>query len=357
MPFITPGSRIVSEAVTYDDILLIPRKSLESRTTADLTGKITKKISLKIPLVSANMDTVTELEMMNTMAYLGAIGILHRNNTIREQVDIVKSHRDFLKKDSKICSDYPVIASVGVNSDYQERCHELVNAGVNAIVVDIAHGFSDKLKRTVDFIKKNFSSTEVVAGNVCTPEAFNFVADVGVDSVKVGIGGGSMCQTRVVTGFGVPMVTAIESCFIPSTNFGIPIIADGGHRVCGDIVKALWAGADSVMLGGILSATIETPGDLVEIEDVFYKEYRGMASLQARKSLHMDNGQETAPEGVSTYKEFKGSAVPIIREIISGMGSAFSYGGASNISQLRECRAHKITPNVNVLNIPHGIEK
>ncbi|MBT7350123.1 guanosine monophosphate reductase [candidate division WWE3 bacterium] len=355
MTLITPGSRIVSEAITFDDILLVPRKSLPSRSTADLQGKLTKKISLPVPLVSANMDTITEAGMMNTLALLGALGILHRNNSIEEQVGQVISHKKFLVSNDK--SNYPIVASIGVNKDYQRRCESLAEAGVIAIVVDIAHGYSDKLAEAVKFVKNRLPGMEIIAGNVCNPEALKFVGDIGVDSVKVGIGGGSMCQTRVVTGFGVPMVTAIESCFEAAQSFGIPIIADGGHRVCGDVVKALWAGADSVMLGGMLAATAEAPGELVELDDIFYKEYRGMASIEARSSNHMDEGKEQSPEGVSTYKRFKGSVVPIVKDLITGMGSAFSYGNARNLEELRECQAHKITPNVNTLNIPHGIEK
>jgi IMP dehydrogenase len=352
MKKIRPGDRILPEAITYDDILLVPRKSLPSRSTADLTGRLTKKISLKVPIVSSNMDTVTEVEMMNSLAVLGAIGILHRNNSVQDQVSMVIEHKKFLRSNG--LQDYPIVASVGVNEGYKDRCGRLIEAGVNALVIDIAHGYSQKLEDTLKFIKET-SEVEVITGNISTAESARFVCDLGADGVKVGIGGGSMCQTRVVTGFGVPMISSLETCYMVCSEYDIPIIADGGLRVCGDIVKALWAGADSVMLGGMLSATQESPGELLEIDGKSYKEYRGMASVNARVQNHMDHDKVTAPEGVSTFKPFKGSVVPIIQELVSGLGSAFSYGKATSIEELRDCWARKITPNVNVLNIPHGV--
>jgi IMP dehydrogenase len=241
--------------LTFDDVLIIPAKSeVKSRKDPNLEAQLTKKAKLKIPLISANMDTITEYEMALAMAELGGIGIIHRFMSVEDQARQVKMVAD--KK-------FPWIgASIGVNQDFKERTQALVKAGANVIVIDIAHGHSNQMMDTIKFLKDSHPGVEVIAGNVATPEATSDLIEAGADAIKVGIGPGSMCTTRIITGCGVPQLTAIALCREVATEKNIPLIADGGIKTSGDIVKAFAAGANTVMLGSLLSATLETPGEI-----------------------------------------------------------------------------------------------
>jgi IMP dehydrogenase len=314
-----------SRGLTFDDLLIVPNKSsVRSRRTPDLTTQLTRKIKIEVPLVSANMDTVTESAMAIGMRKTGAIGILHRFATIAEQVKMVEEVL------AEKCG--PVLASIGVNTDEKERAEALVKAGVECLTLDIAHGHSVHMIETVKWVKQNFPHIEVIAGNIATPEATIDLIDAGADAIKVGIGPGSMCTTRVITGCGVPQITAIALCAMAAEQSGVPIIADGGIKSSGDIVKALAAGAQVCMLGSMLSGTLETPGEV----RAGMKQYRGMASRAAQTSWRGGVPEGMAPEGEATAVAVKGHVRDVILEICGGIRSGMSYVNASSISEIRD---------------------
>jgi len=311
------------KGLTFDDVLLVPQKStVKSRRDPDLATQFTKNVALKTPIISANMDTVTEADMAIAMGKLGGIGILHRFMSIADQV---KQVRQVLEAQVG-----PVAASIGVNSDEKERAQALVDAGVKIITLDIAHGHSLHMMETVKWLKDTFANIEVVAGNVATPEATRDLIEAGADSIKVGIGPGSMCTTRVITGCGVPQLSAISMCTMEAINSGVPIIADGGIKSSGDIVKALSAGAQCVMLGSMLSGTLETPGEVRQ----GMKQYRGMASRQAQTSWRGGVPEGMAPEGEAAQVPIKGHVKDVILEICGGIRSGMSYLNSTSISEM-----------------------
>jgi IMP dehydrogenase len=311
--------------LTFDDVLMIPRKSeVKSRRDPSLKSKITKTRYLETPIVSANMDTVTEAPMAIAMHQMGGLGILHRFMNIEQQVAEVIKVRD---AGSQIIS-----ASIGVNADYKERADALVKAGVNLMTIDIAHGHSVHMMDTLKWLKDTFSGLEVIAGNLATPDAAVDLIEAGADCIKVGIGPGSMCTTRIITGAGVPQLTAIALCAEAAESYGVPVIADGGIRTSGDMVKAFAAGAQIIMLGSMLSGTIETPGDIVNGR----KQYRGMASKKAQISWRGDMPQGMAPEGESTFVNVKGHVADVIHELCGGIRSGMSYVNAISIEELRQ---------------------
>jgi len=312
-----------SRGLTFDDLLLVPKLSqVRSRKDPDLSTKLTRNIEIQIPIVSANMDTVTEAEMAIAMNDIGGAGIIHRFMTIAEQVAQVQKARAGGVKN--------VIASVGVNSDEKERASALVDAGCTALTVDIAHGHSISMIETVEFLKMTFPKIDVIAGNVATPEATLDLIQAGADAIKVGIGPGSMCTTRVITGCGVPQVTAIALCALAAQKSGVPIIADGGIKSSGDIVKALASGASCVMLGSMLSGTLETPGEVRQGR----KAYRGMASKQAQVSWRGSVPEGMAPEGEATSVSIKGHVRDVVLEICGGIRSGMSYISATSIKEV-----------------------
>lgn len=311
--------------LTFDDVLIIPRKSeVKSRRDPSLKSHITKTKFLETPIVSANMDTVTESPMAIAMHNMGGLGILHRFMNIEQQVDEVVKVRE---AGAKIIS-----ASIGVNADYKERAEALVKAGVNLMTIDIAHGHSVLMMDTLKWLKDKFAGLEVIAGNLATPDAAVDLIEAGADSIKVGIGPGSMCTTRIITGAGVPQLTAIALCAEAAESYGVPVIADGGIRTSGDMVKAFAAGAQIIMLGSMLSGTIETPGDIVNGR----KQYRGMASKKAQVSWRGDMPQGMAPEGESTFVNVKGHVADVIHELCGGIRSGMSYVNAVSIEEIRQ---------------------
>lgn len=310
-------------ALTFDDLLIVPQKSeIRSRRDPSLRTRLTKNKSIDLPFISANMDTITESGMAIAMNQLGGIGILHRFMSIQDQVAQVHKVRD--------SGASLIAASIGVVDDFQERAKALVLAGVNVITIDIAHGHSVQMLETMKFLKDTFSDVDLIAGNVATPHAASDLIEAGADAIKVGIGPGSMCTTRIITGCGVPQITAIALCSEVAREKNIPIIADGGIRTSGDIMKALAAGADSVMLGSMLSGTIETPGEIKGGK----KQYRGMASKSAQVSWRGGVPEGMAPEGESTLVGVKGTVKDVILELSGGIRSGMSYVNATSVEEI-----------------------
>ena len=452
----------IRDGLTFDDVLLVPkRSSIATRSQTNLQTKLSKNISLNIPIISANMDTVTESTMAVAMAREGGIGIIHRFLTISEQVNevlkvkrsgsvmienpyfirpnqTVKEAINYMREkevsgllvtdpDSKLVGiltrrdimfelestklvkdvmtsdvvtakpgigiseakeilrknrveklplvdekghvrglitskdiintdNYPaaskdkkgrplVGAAVGVKGDFMERTEALLDAGADVIVVDIAHGHSDNALNTVRLIKKGFPNCELIAGNVATAQGTEDLIKAGVDAVKVGVGSGSICITRVITGSGVPQLTAVLDCAKVGKKFDVPIISDGGIRNSGDATKALAAGSSTVMVGGILGGTDESPGSPVMKNGKKFKIYRGMASFYAslgRKSKETgsvsisEDLNHYVAEGVEAMVPYKGSVTDIIKQLTGGIRSGLSYCGANNILQMQE---------------------
>jgi len=315
-------------ALTYDDVQLVPAYSeIESRSTIDLTTRLTTNYSLRVPLIASPMDTVCDSEMAIAMMEMGGVGCVHRFMKIEEQamqVAYVHLHTQNVGGLLRI----PVMAAIGANGDYLERAKELVKCGANVILIDVAHGHHKFVKDALKNLKQSLPShVDIIAGNIATYEGARDLAEWGADALRVGIGGGSLCTTRVKTGFGVPNISSISECASGTT---LPIIADGGIRTSGDIAKALAVGANSVMIGSLIAGTKESPGQILETQKGLYKRYRGAASLET-KSAH---GQATRNvEGESTTVAFKGGVKFVVEGLLDGVRSALSYAGASSLSE------------------------
>ena len=342
-------------AYTFDDVLLVPKHSnIVSRKDVSLRAKLTRDTHLDIPILSANMDTVTEAAMMIAMRKAGGLGVLHRFMTQKHMIHIV---RDLFKRVDH--AHLPLAVSVGVNEYPAELIQYLRENEVfstTLFFVDIAHGDCDRVLNLIKRLKDE--GAQVVAGNVATPGATERLINAGADAVKIGIGPGSMCTTRLVTGFGVPQLTAIMECAYIADCYDIPTIADGGIRHSGDIVKALAAGASTVMIGSLLAGTLETPGEVVgrvgSKSDVDkFKSYRGMASRDAM--MGWKNDGETAPEGESVLVPYKGSVSKILSDLTGGVRSGMSYCGAQTIDELfREAEFRLVSGSTVIENKAHG---
>ncbi len=471
--------RIIGDGLTFDDLLLVPGPSEVLPNEVEVGTRLTKKIKLNIPLMSASMDTVTESRMAIAMARQGGIGIIHKNMSIEEQareVDRVKRSEhgvitdpfflhpyntladaleimsnykisgvpivddqmylkgiltnrdvrfqedpsviidDIMTKDGLIVGhvgismtdavkkmesgkveklpivdddfklkglitikdiektrQYPnsardehdrllVGAGVGITGDMMERVDALVEAKVDVIALDTAHGHSKGVMDAVRKIKAKYPELQVIAGNVATGQATKDLIEAGVDCVKVGIGPGSICTTRVVTGVGVPQISAIIDCYNAAKEYDIPIIADGGIKYSGDITKALACGASVVMAGSLFAGTEESPGETIMFEGKQFKEYRGMGSLAAMKSGSSDryfqnDTKKYVPEGVEGRVAYKGSVGDVIYQLLGGLRSGMGYVGAQNLVELEEkARFVKISPASLVENHPHDIQ-
>ena len=310
--------------LTFDDVLVVPCKSeVRSRKDPILGSQLTKKIKIATPIISANMDTVSESAMCIAMDQLGAFGILHRFMSIEAQCREVQK--------IKAAGAKHLGASVGVGDETQERTRRLVDLGVDVITIDIAHGHSVHMLETLSWIKKSFSHVEIIAGNIASPEAAQELIDAGADAIKVGIGPGSMCTTRMITGCGVPQLTAIALCTEVAEKYGVPVIADGGVRFSGDIFKAFAAGADSVMLGSMLAGTIETPGEIKGGK----KQYRGMASKDAQISWRGGVPEGMAAEGEARMINVKGHVKDVVLELMGGVRSGMSYVNATEFGEIK----------------------
>jgi len=314
---------LMKKTVSFEDVLLVPQYSeIMSRKEIDLSVDLTKEIKLKIPIVSSPMDTVTENEMAAAMAGRGGLGIIHRYNSPQEQQRIVEN---------SLRDGFYVAAAVGVTGDYLERARLLIGSGVNILCLDIAHGHHALMRHALGVLRKTFGSDiHLMAGNVATLEGFNALSDWGADSVRVGIGGGSICSTRIQTGHGVPTLQSVIDCSFSDRD--ALLVADGGIRNSGDIVKALAAGADLVMIGSLLAGTSESPGEVFHKGGERYKVYRGMASKEAQIQWR---GHFASVEGVSSTVPCRGSAEDVLKELETGIRSGLSYTGAKNILELQ----------------------
>jgi len=331
-------------ALTYDDIQLIPMLSnIETRQSINLKTRVSKNYYINVPLVASCMDTVCDSTMAIAMMQMGGVGCIHRFMTIEEQADEVAKVKDFQENSSESYSDLPIMAAVGVVGDFFNRAAALIEAGCNIIVIDVAHGHHTNMKKAIEVLKLNLPDyVDIIAGNIATAKAAEDLCEWGADGVRVGIGGGSLCTTRVQTGFGVPNVTSIEECFKVADDYDVPIMADGGIKSSGDIAKALAVGADCVMIGSLLSGTKESPGAILEKPGGLFKRYRGSASLET-KITH--NQKQRNVEGESTIVPFKGGVKFILAGLLDGIKSAFSYAGSSNIKEYHSNAAYYIVTN------------
>ena len=339
-------ARFTKEAFSFDDVLLVPQESGVVPSEVTLSTRLTKNITLNIPVMSAAMDTVTESKMAIAMAQYGGLGVIHKNMTIEQQADLVKA----VKAKKVDLDEYPnsaldktgnllAAAGVGVSKDMEERVKALIEAGVDVLIVDSAHGHSANVMKTVKYIKANYT-IDVIAGNVATAKGTRALIEAGADAVKVGIGPGSICTTRIVSGVGVPQITAIADAAEEATKHGIPVIGDGGIKHSGDITKAIGAGASVVMLGSMLAGHSESPGEIITRDGMKFKAYRGMGSLGAMYKGSGDRyGQEGAskfvPEGVEALTPFKGAIHDTLYQLLGGLRSGMGYCGYQTIDELR----------------------
>jgi len=474
------SEKLVQEGLTYDDVLLIPARSNVLPRETDLTTRFSKNITLKIPIVSAAMDTVTESKLAIAIAQLGGIGVLHKNMTIEKQATEVKkvkraengmiidpvtlgptasvadalkimseyniggipvvdddntlvgiitnrdlrfeknprklvkdvmtkenlittteftnfeqaaeilqkhkieklpvvddqyhlvgliTYRDIIKikENPNSCKDEQgrlrVAAAVGIASNTLDRVQALVDAGVDAIVIDTAHGHSEAVLEMARKVKKTFPKLEMVVGNIATAEAALDLIAAGADAIKVGIGPGSICTTRIIAGVGVPQLTAVYDVAQAVKGTGIPVIADGGIRYTGDIVKALAAGADTIMAGSLFAGVEESPGETIIYEGRKFKTYRGMGSLEAMQEGSKDRYfqdmeddiKKLVPEGIVGRVPFKGSLAEVIHQIVGGLRSGMGYTGSHTIAELQKAKFIKITSAGFAESHPHDI--
>lgn len=307
-------------ALTYDDIQLVPSYSeISSRKDINLKTSITTRYDISIPLIASPMDTVCEYDMALKMGLMGGIGCIHRFMSIEKQAEMIKKLRSNL-------GNTEIMGAVGANGDYLERARELYMNGARIILIDVAHGHHKNVKEAIHNIKSINSEIDVIAGNIATRKAAEDLCSWGADGLRVGIGGGSLCTTRIKTGFGLPNVSSLQE-IVPFSM--VPVIADGGIRSSGDIAKALALGASSVMLGSLIAGTEESPGSMIEKSNGLYKRYRGAASLETK----MTHGQEQRNvEGESTVIPYKGGVKYIIEGLLDGVKSALSYAGSNDLS-------------------------
>ncbi len=319
-------------AYSYDDVLLAPqRSSIKSRSEVELKTHLSKNFSLNLPIISSNMDSVTGVNMAITLGMLGGLGILPRFNSIKEEVEMLKQVKNEFVK---------VGASIGIKGDYLDRAKVLIQNGADCLVIDVAHGHMEKVIEATKEIKATFPEITLISGNVATYEAAKDLFIAGADCVKVGIGPGSICTTRIETGHGVPQLTAILEASKAAKEFNKTIIADGGIKNSGDIVKALAAGASAVMLGNILAGCDETPGEVIEHNGKKYKKYFGSTSVE-QKQKHFENIKNDSNylkhiEGVSGAVLYKGPVVELIEKLKAGINSGLSYSGAKDIPELQQ---------------------
>lgn len=345
-------TKFAKKGLTFDDVLLIPAESHVLPNEVKLDTKLAPNLQLHIPLISAGMDTVTEGNMAIAMAENGGLGVIHKNLSIEVQVEEVKK-----AKGKTIDPNLPhpavddqgrllAAAAVGVTSDTFERAESLLEAGADAIVIDTAHGHSAGVLRKIKEIREHFPNATLIAGNVATGEGTAALFDAGVDVVKVGIGPGSICTTRIVAGVGVPQITAIYDAASVAQKYGKKIIADGGIKYSGDVVKALAAGGNAVMLGSMFSGTTEAPGTIFTNEGKQFKSYRGMGSVGAMSQQHgssdryfqggVNEANKLVPEGVEALVPYKDDVSNIIYQIDGGLRAGMGYVGAGTIKELIE---------------------
>lgn len=338
--------------LTFDDVLLVPRYTeISSRKHPILSTRATKKFNIDIPIITANMDTITEAPMAQAMAQLGGLGIIHRFMDPEAQLVEVKKVQEFQRQHGL---KTPIAASIGVKEEGLLRADLLADRGVEILTIDIAHGDSIMMLETLAAVKKKYPHINIIAGNVATHDGTRRLIEAGADAVKVGIGPGSMCTTRIITGHGVPQLAAIAMCVQEARKHNVPVIADGGLKNSGDIVKALCAGADTVMVGSLVSGTLETPGEVKSGK----KLYRGMASKSAQVSWRGDLPKGMAAEGEATMISCKGSVADVVNELTGGIRSGMTYLGVETIAAMTEAAAF-IEMSASGLgeSRPHGVRE
>jgi len=346
----------IKESLTFDDVLLLPQYSNILPSETNITLQLTKKINLKVPFLSSAMDTVTESKMAIAIAKEGGIGIIHRNLNIKDQT------KEILKVKKKKLF---VGAAVGTTNEDVDRVRSLINNGCDLIVIDTAHGHSERVLNTLLKLKKINNKIPICVGNIATGEAAIKLYNSGADIIKVGIGPGSICTTRMVSGIGVPQISAIMNVKKALKNKKIKIISDGGIKFSGDIAKALAAGADAIMMGSIFAGTEESPGKKFKINGKFYKQYRGMGSIGAMSSgsanryfqRNFKDKSKYVPEGVEGRVEYKGNVSKIIYQLQGGLRSSMGYIGASDLNQIKKnAKFIKITKAGFYESMVHSVE-
>ena len=347
---------VIKEALTFDDVLLTPRYSSVLPTETNLQTDLGYNLKLKIPFLSSAMDTVTESRMAIAIAQKGGLGIIHRNLSIVDQFKEIKK----IKNKNLLAG-----AAVGTSNEDLTRVKSIIDAGVDLIVIDTAHGHSEKVLKILAKIKKINLKKPICVGNIATAEAALRLYNEGADILKVGIGPGSICTTRMIAGIGVPQISAVIEVKKSMKNKKIKIISDGGIKFSGDIVKGIAAGADAIMMGSIFAGTEESPGKKYKYKNKFYKSYRGMGSIGAMSAgssnryfqkNHKDKSK-FVPEGVQARVVFKGAVSKILYQLQGGLRSSMGYIGAKKIAEIqKKARFVKITKAGFYESMVHSVE-
>jgi len=316
----------MQRGLTFNDVCLVPRyNNIDSRTEPNLSTWLTRKIKVGMPLIPANMDTVIGTDLARIIVGIGGVPIFHRFTDFETQKKWVEEF------------DRKVVLSCGISKF--DEISRLADLGPIALCIDVAHGHSDRMVKLVGDIKKNYPHVEVIAGNICTARAYHDLVNAGADAVKVGIGPGAVCTTRVVTGFGVPQFTAIRDCAEESSHFRVPVIADGGIKTSKDVVLALAAGASTVMIGKLFALSEESAAE--KGQEMLYNgprptaKYRGQASADFQNEFYGGLKEKTVAEGTDFWAPVSGPAQSLIDELLGGLRTAMTYGGARNIKELQ----------------------
>ena len=339
----------VRRGLSYDDVLVVPQRSpVDSRSDVDLSTRLAGGLALDAPVLSAPMDTVTEAATARALSAAGGLGTIHRFLTPDEQAEQVRRVADAGER---------VSAAVGVDEDYRDRAAACLDAGADCVVLDVAHGHMERSLDATAALDDAFDAP-LIAGNVATAAGVADLAAAGADCVKVGVGPGSHCTTREVSGAGVPQLTAVDDCAGAAREQGVRIIADGGIRGSGDAVRALVAGADAVMLGGFFAGTEEAPGDVVEVDDERYKRSRGMASDEANEARSDKRGDPDVAEGIEALTPYRGPLADAVAEFLAGVRSGLSYCGAHTLSEARENGEFiRVTEGAREREGAHGVRR
>lgn len=356
------------DALTFDDVLLVPQYSEITPDMADVSTKLTNTFKMNVPFLSAAMDTVSEHKLVTALALAGGLGVIHKNMSIADQareVEMVKNYEFDNEKNKRVLIDKKgrlcVGAAIGVTADMMDRVHALMDAGVDVFVLDSAHGDSKNIINAIKNLRLEYPSIELIAGNVATYEGALDLMKAGASAVKVGMGPGSICTTRIIAGIGVPQLQAVMDCARASKEMNVPIIADGGIKYSGDVVKALAAGANTVMLGGLFATCEEAPGDIYESNGKKYRTYRGMGSIEAMAKGSTDRYFQTGhkkfvAEGVQGIVEVKTTVEELVFQLIGGLKAGMGYCGSKDIPTLQEKGTFiKITNNALLESHPHDI--
>jgi IMP dehydrogenase len=347
---------VIKEALTFDDVLLVPRYSSVLPSETNLNIDLGNNLKLKIPFLSSAMDTVTESSMAIAISQKGGLGIIHRNLSINEQCKEVKKVKN---------KNLIVGAAVGTTNEDLLRTKSILDSGVDLIVIDTAHGHSEKVIKILRKIKKIKSKISICVGNIASAEAATRLYNEGADILKVGIGPGSICTTRMIAGIGVPQITAVMEVKEIMKNKKIKIISDGGIKFSGDIIKGLAAGADAIMMGSIFAGTDESPGKKFKLKGKFYKSYRGMGSIGAMSAgsanryfqKNQKDKSKFVPEGVEARVPYKGSIEDILYQLQGGLRSSMGYIGAKMIKEIKKkAKFIKITKAGFYESMVHSVE-